>query len=98
MSPHPAAFAAAEGSLAPPPQTMFVPSLSTLVSCPASFITTPWKPSSETSRFEPDPTTPTGRPSDSAQASSSTTSASDSGRAKKSAGPPALTVVSRESG
>ena len=98
VSPQAGVFAAAEGSRAPPPQTTRFPSRSIRVRSPASFSTSPRNPSSETSRFEPEPTTPIASPSASAQASSSTISAAEVGLAKKSAGPPIRMVVSFASG
>ncbi len=65
--PQPAAFAAAEGSRAPPPQTMRSPSRSIAASSPSSLIASPRNPSSATSRFDPEPITPTARPSSAAQ-------------------------------
>ena len=84
--PQPAAFAAAEGRRAPPPQRMRSPSRSIVARPPSSLIARPRNPSSATSRFEPDPTTPTARPSASAQRSISTSSSSPPGRANHSAG------------
>ncbi len=96
--PQPAAFAAAEGSRAPPPQSSRSPSRSTVASSPSSFSARPRKPSSATSRFEPEPTAPIVRPSPAAQASSSTSCSASAGRANQSAAPPVRTVVRRASG
>ena len=75
--PQPAVFAAAEGRRAPPPQSTRSPSRSIEARSASSLIASPWNPSSATSRFEPEPITPTGRPSASAQRNNSTSSASD---------------------
>src|SRR3954451_22862411 len=96
--PQPAALAAADGSLAPPPQRIRSPSRSISARSPSSLIASPRNPSSATSKFEPEPITPTATPDSAAQPSSASNSFSRAGRAKKSAGPPVLTVVSRASG
>ncbi len=96
--PQSAALAATDGSRAPPPQKTRSPSRSIVASSPSSLIARPWNPSSATSRFEPEPISPTDRPSPAAQASSSISPSAVSGRANQSAAPPVRTVVSRASG
>ena len=96
--PQPAALAAAEGRRAPPPQSTRSPSRSIAARSPPSLIASPRNPSSATSRFEPDPTTPTAIRSPSAQAQQLDQLGLGSGRANQSAGPPVRTVVRRASG
>ncbi len=97
-SPHRAACAAAEGSRAPPPQTIRVPWRSISPSSPSSFKTRPRNPPSATSRFDPEPTTATWIPCEAAQSNTLANSSSSVGRAKRSAGPPVRTVVNRARG
>ncbi len=85
--PQPAAFAEAEGNRAPPPQSRRSPSRSIAASPPSSLSARPRKPESATSRFEPEPTTPSASPASAAQESSPSSSASVRGRANQSALP-----------
>ena len=59
VSPACAARAETAGRRAPPPQRICVPSSSIVLSSLSSFRTSPRTPPSATSRFDPDPTTPT---------------------------------------
>ena len=74
-SPQPAALAAADGRRAPAPQTTLDPSRAIAASSRSSLITRPLTPWSETSRFDPEPTTLTSMPSAAAQARSLLSSA-----------------------
>src|SRR5690349_2230354 len=96
--PHAGVLAAAEGSRAPPPQRRRSPSRSIVASPPPSLSASPWKPSSATSRLEPEPITPTAMPSESAQRRTETRPSTSRGCANQSAAPPVRTVVNRASG
>src|SRR5256714_142206 len=97
--PRPAARARCRATAfaAPPPTRSTSPSTSTAASSPPSLRTSASTPSSAASMFEPSPTTATPRDRPCAQRRSSSTSRSDSGRAKARAGPPVPRVVNRES-
>ena len=93
-----AARADTAGSRAPPPHSIRVASISILLSSLSSFRTRPRTPASATRRFDPDPTTPTCRPSSAAHATRRSSAWNEPARANSSAGPPVRIVVSRASG
>src|SRR5262245_53553986 len=97
-SPAAAARWTARGRLAPPPDQPSAPRTRMACSRPTRRRTSPRKPASATSRFEPLPTTATRAPASRAQASTATADRNEPTAAVQSAGPPTRIVVRGASG